>query len=212
MTRSASVSRAATSSPAIALQFIYGVGDVNFAELDRSVRGGFGDPVVGVRYSLPQPRFGWDVVAEVAAKIVVDGERFLLSTGEHDLRRADHPAAKARIDRPPRALFLGQRGVLRGRARDPGRGKRDHPDAHRRLQLRLESNTSVILQGYASRSVVQHTTVEELTEDKYQLSLGLQSRGKNVLWSVAVTENISNFENTPDIGVQFGVAYMPKAK
>ena len=45
-----------------------------------------------------------------------------------------------------------------------------------------------------------------------QLSIGLQSRGTNVLWSFAITENISNFSNTPDVGVQLGIAYMPKAK
>jgi len=76
----------------------------------------------------------------------------------------------------------------------------------------LSSRTSVILQGYASRSVIQNTVLEELREDKYQLSLGVQSRRQNVLWSVAVTENVSNFNNTPDIGVQLGLAYMPKAK
>jgi hypothetical protein len=70
----------------------------------------------------------------------------------------------------------------------------------------------VILQGYASRSVIQNTQIEELTEDKYQMSLGLQSRGKNILWSFALTENLSNFGNTPDIGAQVGVAYMPKAQ
>lgn len=76
----------------------------------------------------------------------------------------------------------------------------------------LTQRTSLILQGYASRSVVQNTTIEELTDDKFQLSAGIQSRGENILWSFAVTENISNFENTPDVGVQLSLAYMPKAK
>jgi hypothetical protein len=43
-------------------QFIYRVGDVRIAQLERETNDGFGDPVIGVRYSLPQPRFGWDVV------------------------------------------------------------------------------------------------------------------------------------------------------
>jgi hypothetical protein len=51
--------------------------------------------------------------------------------------------------------------------------------------------------------------VEELTENKYQLSLGLQQRIGHVQWSLAVTENISNFSNTPDIGAQLGLAYFP---
>src|SRR5690606_32219899 len=74
-----------TLVPRNRFHIIYDVGGVQFAQLGRSVRGGWGDPVIGVRYSLPQPHFGWDVVAELAAKIAVDGERFLLSTGEHDI-------------------------------------------------------------------------------------------------------------------------------
>jgi hypothetical protein len=191
---------------------IYGVGDVQFAQLDRSVRGGFGDPVIGVRYSLPQPRFGWDVVAEAAAKIAVDGERFLLSTGEHDV--GAQLTLQRRLGAAGRhAVYLSGSAVYyAGGPEVPGDENGIIPTLVAGYSFGLTQRTSVILQGYASRSVVQHSTVEELTEDKYQLSLGLQSRGKSVLWSVAVTENISNFENTPDVGVQLGLAYMPKAK
>jgi hypothetical protein len=191
---------------------IYGVGDVNFAQLDREVRGGFGDPVIGVRYSLPQPRFGWDIVAEAAAKIAVDGERFLLSTGEHDL--GAQITLQRRLGSTGRhALYLSGSAVYyAGGPEIPGDETEIIPTLVAGYSFGLNQRTSVILQGYASRSVVQHSSVEELTEDKYQLSLGLQSRGKSVLWSVAVTENISNFDNTPDVGVQLGLAYMPKAK
>jgi hypothetical protein len=191
---------------------IYGVGDVEFAQLDRSLRGGFGDPVVGVRYSLPQPRFGWDVVAEAAAKIVVDGERFLLSTGEHDF--GAQLTLQRRLGSSGRhAVYLSGSAVYyAGGPEIPGDESEVIPTIIGGYSYGLTARTSVILQGYASRSVVQHSTVEELKEDKYQLSLGLQSRGRSVLWSFAVTENISNFANTPDIGVQFGLAYMPRAK
>jgi hypothetical protein len=191
---------------------IYNVGEVSFAQLDRSVRGGFGDPVFGVRYSLPQPRFGWDVVAEVAAKIVVDGERFLLSTGEHDL--GGQVTLQRRLgDSGRHALYLAGSAVYyAGGPEIPGDESEIIPTLIAGYSYGVTSRTSVILQGYASRSVVQHSSIEELTDDKFQLSLGLQSRGESVLWSIAVTENISNFENTPDIGMQLGLAYMPKAK
>jgi hypothetical protein len=67
--------------------------------------------------------------------------------------------------------------------------------------------TSVIVQGYASRSAVRDTMLDELKANKYQLSLGLRSRYRNWNWSFAVTENIANFHNTPDIGVQLGLSY-----
>lgn len=193
-------------------QIVYGIGDVQFAQLDRETKGGFGDPVLGVRYSLPQPRFGWDVVVELAAKIAVDGERFLLSTGQNDY--GAQLTMQRRIGKTGRhAVYLSGSAVYyAGGPEVPGDESQMIPTLIAGYSFGLTQSTSLILQGYASRSVIQDSTVEELTDDKYQLSIGLQSRGKNVLWSLAVTENISNFENTPDIGVQLGLAYMPKAK
>jgi len=193
-------------------QIVYGIGDVNFAQLDRETKGGFGDPVFGARYSLPEPRFGWDVVVEVAAKFAVDGERFLLSTGENDY--GAQLTLQRRLGETGRhALYLSASAVYyAGGPEVPGDESQVIPTLIAGYSFGLTPGTSVILQGYASRSVVQNSTVEELTDDKYQLSLGLQSRGRNVLWSIAVTENISNFNNTPDIGLQVGLAYMPGAK
>ncbi len=193
-------------------QIVYGLGDVRFAQLDRSTRGGFGDPVLGVRYSLPEPRFGWDVVVEVAAKIAVDGERFLLSTGKDDL--GAQVTLQRRLGSTGRhALYLSGSGVLyAGGPEIPGDESQIIPTIIAGYSFGVTPQMSLILQGYASRSVIENTTLEELKEDKFLLSLGIQARGKSVLWNLAVTENVSNFNNTPDIGVQVGFAYMPKAK
>jgi hypothetical protein len=193
-------------------QFVYGIGDTSFAQLDRETRGGFGDPVLGMRYSLPQPRFGWDVVVEFAAKIAVDGERFLLSTGKHDY--GAQVTLQRRLGKTGRhALYLSGSGVYyAGGPEIPGDEAQVIPTLIAGYSFGVTPQTSLILQGYASRSVIENTTLEELKEDKFLLSLGLQARGKNVLWSLAVTENVSNFNNTPDIGVQLGLAYMPGAK
>ncbi|HEX7011868.1 MAG TPA: DUF3187 family protein [Steroidobacteraceae bacterium] len=192
-------------------QIVYGVGDVQFAMLDRGTRGGFGDPVLGVRYSLPEPRFGWDVVVEVAAKIAVDGERLLLSTGENDY--GGQVTLQRRLGKTGRhaAYLSGSLVRYAGGPEIPGDEGQWIPTLIGGYSYGITPRTSFIIQGYASRSVVQNSTVEELTEDKFQISAGMQSRNKNVLWSLAVTENVSNFENTPDIGVQLGLAYMPQA-
>ena len=193
-------------------QLVYGIGDVSFSQLDRETNGGFGDPVVGARYSLPEPRFGWDVVVEFAAKIAVDGERFLLSTGENDY--GAQLTLQRRLGETGRhALYLSGSAVYyAGGPEIPGDESQVIPTLIAGYSYGLTQHTSVILQGYASRSVIQDSSVEELTDDKFQLSIGLQSRGRNVLWSLAITENISNFSNTPDIGLQLGLAYMPRAK
>jgi hypothetical protein len=193
-------------------QLLYNIGDIQFAELERGTEGGFGDPVLGVRYSLPQPRFGWDIVIEAAAKLAVDGERFLLSTGEHDFGL--QATLQRRMGRTGRhsVYVAGSAVYYAGGPEIPADDTQIIPTVILGYSFGLTQRTSVILQGYASRSVIQETDIEELTEEKYQLSLGLQSRGRNVLWSWAVTENISNFGNTPDIGMQISVAYMPKAR
>jgi Protein of unknown function (DUF3187) len=193
-------------------QIVYDIGDANFAQLDRETKGGFGDPVLGVRYSLPEPRFGWDVVVEFAAKFAIDGERFLLSTGENDY--GTQLTLQRRLGAAGRhALYMGGSAVYyAGGPEVPGDESQVIPTLIAGYSFGLTPGTSVILQAYASRSVIQRSNVDELTDDKYQLSLGLQSRGQNVLWSFAVTENISNFSNTPDFGLQMGLAYMPRAK
>jgi hypothetical protein len=193
-------------------QMFYKIGDIQHAQLQRTIDGGFGDPVIGIRYSLPEPRFGWDVVIEAAAKIAIDGRRFLLSTGENDY--GIQATLQRRLGSAGRhAIYLAGSAVYyAGGPEIPADETQIIPTLLLGYSFGVTQRTSVILQGYASRSVIQHTSIDELTDDKYLLSLGVQSRGQNVLWSFAVTENITNFSNTPDIGVQFGIAYMPKAR
>jgi Protein of unknown function (DUF3187) len=193
-------------------QIVYGIGDARLALPDRETEGGFGDPVFGVRYSLPEPRFGWDVVVEVAAKIAIDGERFLLSTGKNDY--GTQLTLQRRLGATGRhAVYLSGSAVYyAGGPEIPGDESQIIPTVIAGYSFGVTQTTSVILQGYASRSVIENTTLDELREDKFLLSLGVQSRNKNTLWSLAVTENVSNFNNTPDIGAQIGFAYMPMAK
>lgn len=193
-------------------QMVYDVGDVEFSRLSGGERGGLGDPVFGIRYSLPQPHFGWDVVVEVATKIAVTGERLLLSTGEHDF--GAQATLQRRLGTTGRhALYLSGSVVRYADGPEvPGNETEWIPTVIAGYSYGLGPRTSVILQGYASRSVVQDSTLTELTDDKFQLSAGIQSRRRNVLWSFAITENVSNFHNTPDIGLQVGFAYMSRAR
>jgi hypothetical protein len=64
-------------------QILYRFSDASAQMLDREVRGGFGDPIVGVSYR-PAPAGPWQFAMEAAAKLPVAGERLLLSTGETD--------------------------------------------------------------------------------------------------------------------------------
>ena len=80
-------------------------------------------------------------------------------------------------------------------------------------EYQLTARTNVNLQAYVSKSVYSHeqTDLDELTGTKYQYSLGLRHRMESWLFTVGFTENVQNVNNTPDIGLQFGVAYIPRS-
>jgi hypothetical protein len=53
----------------------------------------------------------------------------------------------------------------------------------------------------------EDTDLHELLATKYQLSIGFYHRFRRGIFSFAVTENLQNFNNTPDIGFQLGWAH-----
>jgi len=76
----------------------------------------------------------------------------------------------------------------------------------------MAGTTNLNLQAYVSESVYTHrqTDLDELLGEKYQLSVGLRHRSNNMLFTFGITENLQNFNNTPDFGFQLGFAYIPK--
>jgi hypothetical protein len=186
-------------------QFVYDIGGMRSAQLNRTVNGGLGDPVFGARYSFPRSDRGWDLVAELAAKVAVDGQRSQLSTGASDYGLQ---LGARRIWGRHAVYFAGSAVYFAG---GPGTPADRHflPTLHAAYGYGLTPRSSLMLQGYLSASVVQHTDVRELSDNTYQLSLGLQHRRPRTLWTFAAIENVSNFDNTPDIVVQLGVVLTP---
>lgn len=184
-------------------QFAYRVGEDRFTGLDAPTDGGVGDPVVALRYSLVPFPERWQVVLEAAAKIPWDGERILLSSGKADF------GTQISLQRWWRAnaLYLTLNGTYYAGTRTaPGDDEQVIPTALLGYEFRLTKRTNAILQLYASRSTVRDTTITELSDNKYQATLGVQTRrGKNVL-RFAVTENLANFSNTPDVGLTLSYA------
>jgi hypothetical protein len=75
----------------------------------------------------------------------------------------------------------------------------------------VAARTNINLQGYISQSVFTHhqTDLEELRGKKYQVTLGVRHRIDNFLLSFGLTENLQNINNTPDIGFQAGLSWIP---
>jgi len=53
------------------------------------------------------------------------------------------------------------------------------------------------------------TDLDTLLRAKYQASVGVRYQLGNSVVSFAITENVANFNNTSDVGVQVGWTYSP---
>jgi hypothetical protein len=179
--------------------------------LDAPRTSGFMDPVFGLRYSgIDLPRH-WQMSVEAAAKVPLQGERLLLSTGRTDYGMQ---ASLRHLGRS-NAVHLDFAAVYYAGERVPAPHESQIvPTVIVGWEHILTARTNVNLQAYASKSVYTHdqTDLAELLEDKYQLSLGVRHRFDCCLVSFAVTENLQNLNNTPDIGFQFGFAWAPTLK
>jgi hypothetical protein len=176
-----------------------------FTQLDRSDKSGLLDPVLGVRYALTGRPDHANVVADAAIKIPVGSDSLLSS------KRVDVGSQiTAQVFRARHAFYANAAIVYYGGSpaplRDPAMWV---PTGILGYEYRWLEKTNLIAQAYASRSVFTSgtTDLKELTATKYQASFGLRQRMARGYWSMALTENVRNFNNTPDFGMQLGVGY-----
>jgi hypothetical protein len=172
---------------------------------------GFLDPTFGLRYTGIKLSGKWQMSIETAVKVPIGGVRPLLSTGRTDygmqasIRRLGHRDA----------LHMDFAAVYYAGEELPARHNAQVvPTIVIGWERKLTGRTNANLQAYASKSVYrrEQTDLDELLNDKYQLSLGLRHRFDCCVVSFAITENLQNLNNTPDIGFQMGFAWVPKLK
>ncbi len=182
--------------------------NANIAVFNAPTSGGLLDPTIGIRYSSPEQVKGWNFVLEAAAKLALQGKEEFLSTGESDY------GVQATLQRfgDHHAWYVGASAVYYdGRSSITPTDPQVVPTLVLGYERHLGSKTHLVLQAYASDSVYtrEDTDLDELLGMKYQVSLGIYRRiGRGVL-SFAITENLQNFNNTPDVGMQLGFAYSP---
>ena len=169
------------------------------------------DPVFGVRYQLAERPAAWILVIEGAVKVPVAGERAFLSTGHWDFgtqitlqrfmqRHAAYASLAAVHTRPSTIATASGTQVV--------------PTAILGYEYQWTGNTNLNAQIYASPSIFKRadTDLEELRNPKYQVSLGFRYRIDSSVLTFAVTENVANYDNSPDIGFQLSWAYSPVFK
>ena len=180
----------------------------NFAFLEEPTNGGMLDPTIGLRYSSDRQMKGWNFVLEAAAKLAWRGRKDFISTGSTDYglqatlqKFGDH-----------HALYVSASGVYYdGTSNITPTDPQIVPTLIVGYERKLSDRTHLVLQGYVSDSVYsrEDTQLSELLDRKYQLSLGFYRRFGRGMLSFAITENLQNFNNTPDVGLQLGWVFSP---
>lgn len=190
------------------VNLIYDLKSTRYSSLGTPTDGGLLDPTIGLRYTGWTLPGKWHLATEVAVKVPVAGRRELLSTGRTDYgmqlslqRKGQHHAFY--VDAA--AVYYDGASQL-----SPQRAQ-VIPTLIFGYERMLTARTNFNIQGYISKSVYSHreTDLEELLGEKYQYSLGLRHRRNNFLFTFGITENLQNVNNTPDIGFQLGLAWVP---
>jgi len=190
------------------VNLIYDLKSSQYTSLGAPTDGGLLDPTFGVRYTGLSLPGRWHLAVEAAVKVPVAGRRELLSTGNTDY------GVQASLQRKGQhhAFYIDAAAVYYdGSTQVSPQDGQVIPTLIVGYELMVTRRTNINLQGYISKSVYSHdeTDLEELLGEKYQASLGFRHRRNNFLFTFAVTENLQNINNTPDIGFQLGLAWVP---
>jgi hypothetical protein len=174
--------------------------------LDAPPNSGVLDPVFGLRYTVSRDPAFANLVFETAVKVPLGRGQGLYSTNRLDVgvqltAQAFH-RRNAWYVSGAMVYFSGSPGLFDSPALLI-------PTAIVGYEYRWLQRTNLIAQIYASRSTfsAKQTDLAELRGNKFQASLGLRHHLPHGFWSFAFTENLRNFNNTPDIGFQFGMGY-----
>lgn len=162
---------------------------------------GLADPVLAVSKAFRRPN-GWTMVWEGAVKFPVGDTDSFLSSGATDygLQVSFHKQWRHR------ALYLALAQVWLGDTEDfPSFSVSDTQKVTGSYEHLLGRRWSWVLQGSFSPSPFDDTE-SELSQAKLQVSVGLRYAFKNnSAIELGFTENVSNFDSTPDIGFHFGI-------
>jgi hypothetical protein len=185
-------------------QTVMSIDGAQSSSLEAPLGFGLGDPVIGMRQAFPLGGRRWTLVLSGEVKVAWRGERETLSTGTNDYGLQVALQGKF-AERAVyfNASFVSTDGQVFGIPLD----RRLVPTVTAAYETSLTSHANFIVQVYASRSTVQDTTIDLLKADKYQASLGVRSRRGRLIYGLAVTENIKNFDNTPDVGMNLTLAW-----
>ena len=169
-----------------------------FVFFDRPSSGGFGDPTVGLRYVLPSKPTGWEIGFEAAVKLPFADETKFLSSGGIDYGLQVALARRWRKN----AVVLNASYVFTDEFKlASGFRPSDLPAINLSYLRRIGSRTTAVVQLMMAGSIFSDVTDSALSEIEFQTTFGVKWELRKGALGLALTENIFNFANTPDIGV-----------
>lgn len=164
-----------------------------------------GDPTISLSQSFPAGR-NTHVIVEGAAKVALGGERNYFSSGASDFGVQVSAETLFRRD----ALYAGLNFVRVGDGRVFGVFRLSNSvTGMAAAERRISSRTWIIAQTTWSRETLKPETHSPLDEDRIQVTGGIRRKiGRSVITTVALTENVAHYKNTPDIGVHVSLAWL----
>jgi hypothetical protein len=172
--------------------------------LNSAPQNDLGDPVFGVRYALKDKPTTWNVIVEGAVKVPRADQEMFVSTGETDFGMQISAQRFFRRN----ALYATVSGVYFNSPESTLAQDQWIPTVILGWETRLSTHVGLVLQLYGSRSTVQETELAELSADKIQATLGLQWLMRGNAIRFGLTENVGNYNNTPDVGVSLSFAHV----
>lgn len=169
-----------------------------FTFLDKPSSGGLGDPIVGLRYLLPTKPAGWEIGFEAAVKLPLADETKLLSSGGTDYGLQ---VALARRWRKNAVVFNASYVFTGGFKTAPGFRPSDLPAINISFIHRFSPRGSAVVQLLMAETIFSDVTDSALSELEFQTTFGIKWKLKKGTLGLALTENLFNFDNTPDIAV-----------
>jgi hypothetical protein len=185
-------------------QTVVSLEGVKTVELAAPFNFGLGDPVIGVRHATPLGASHWGLVTSGEAKIAWRGQQPFLSTGSNDY--GVQLSLQGKYGKQA-VYFTSSFVSTDGTDFGVTLARRVVPTLTAAYERALNEHTSVIIQGYASQSVARETSIDFIQADKFEGSLGVRTHRGRMIYGLAITENIANLMNTPDVGLSLTAAW-----
>lgn len=168
------------------------------ALVDRPSSGGLTDPMLSLAYSFPEQCKNWSFSVEGAVKPPISDENDWISTGSWDVG----VQATAQKTWRRNALVLNLSLVLPGDVRIKGNfDPPELPSLNVAYLVRLGNRTTGVIQALYSENIFRDEIDSELSAYEFQVTAGVKIEAFGGGIGLAITENLINFDNTPDFGL-----------